>query len=119
MSRKRLVYLLALVCALATFGSGEPSHAQTASAHISVIAPAFSPDSEEATAFRKGLRAAGFVEGRNVSIDWWFGNGVYTGVEHAVEAAVGGKPDVIVVESTVAALAAQRATRTIPIVMAT
>lgn len=120
MSRKLLSHILALVWCLSTVGSGQASYAQaaTGSGRISVVAPGFGTDSDEARAFREGLRAAGFVEGRNVSIDWWFGNGTYTGVDAAVEAAIRGKPDVMVVESTVAALAAQRATQTIPIVMA-
>jgi len=90
MSRKLPTSLLALACALSALGSAESSYAQAASSsrHISVVAPGFSTDSEEAAAFREGLRAAGFAEGRNVSIGWWFGNGTYTGVEPAVEAAI-------------------------------
>jgi putative ABC transport system substrate-binding protein len=97
-----------------------PTYAQKATAPrlIRVVAPGFSFDSEEARAFREGLRAAGYVEGRDLSIDWWFGHGSYDGVTDAVAKVVRNKVDVIVVESTVAALAAKRATRTIPIVMA-
>ena len=120
MTRKLLAYFLAIAGSVAMLGIEEECHAQkpTDSRHISVVAPGFSTDSEEAKAFRDGLRADGFVEGRNISITWWFGDGMYTGVEAAVEKAIQDKSDVIVVESTVAALAAQRATQTIPIVMA-
>jgi putative ABC transport system substrate-binding protein len=86
--------------------------------HIGVVSPGFSPDSDEWQAFREGLRAAGYVEGRDVSIDWWYGHGNYRGAEDAVARAVRDKVDVIVVESTISALAAKRATQTIPIVMA-
>jgi len=85
---------------------------------VTVIAPAFSADSDEAQAFREGLHAAGYVEGRDLAIDWWYGRGSYKDVEEEVGRAVRNKVDVIVVESTVAALAAHRATQTIPIVMA-
>jgi putative ABC transport system substrate-binding protein len=85
---------------------------------IQVVAPGFAADSPEARAFREGIRAAGYTDGRTVTIDWWFGHGDYGGVEEAVERALRTEPDVLVVESTVAALTAQRATQTIPIVMA-
>jgi len=85
---------------------------------VTVIAPAFSADSDEAQAFREGLHAAGYVEGRELAIDWWYGHGSYKDVDEEVGRAVRNKVDVIVVESTVAALAAHRATQTIPLVMA-
>jgi ABC-type uncharacterized transport system substrate-binding protein len=85
---------------------------------VGVVAPGFGLDSPEAQAFLEGLRAAGYIEGRDLSIDWWYGHGSYDGVPDAVAKAVRSKVDVIVVESTVAALAAKRATQTIPIVMA-
>jgi len=86
--------------------------------HVVVITPAFSADSDEAQAFRQGLRAAGYVEGRDLSIDWWHGQGRYDGVPDAVARAVQNKVDVIVVESTVAAVEVHRATQSIPVVMA-
>ena len=98
----------------------ETIYAQQATApwRIGVVTPAFSADSQEGQAFREGLRAAGYIEGRDLSIDWWFGHGSYDGVADALAKAVRSKVDVIVVESAVAALAAKRATQTIPIVMA-
>jgi ABC-type uncharacterized transport system substrate-binding protein len=87
-------------------------------AHIRVIAVSVSEQSEEAKAFRQGLRDAGHAEGRDVTIDWWFGAGRYDRVSEAVADLTQSKPDVIVVEGTPAALAAKRATNTIPIVMA-
>jgi len=87
-------------------------------ARIQVIAVSVSEQSEEAKAFRQGLRDAGYTEGRDVIIEWWFGGGHYDRVSEAVADLAQRKPDVIVVESTLAALAAKRATSTIPIVMA-
>src|SRR5262249_38732626 len=91
---------------------------ETSARSVGVVAPGFSAESEEAQAFREGLHAAGYVEGRDVSIDWWYGAGNYDGVVDAIARLVRTKVDVIVVESTVAASAAKRATQTIPIVMA-
>jgi putative ABC transport system substrate-binding protein len=87
-------------------------------AQIRVIAVSVSEQSEEAKAFRQGLRDAGYAEGRDVIIDWWFGAGRYDRVSEAVANLAQTKPDAIVVEGTPAALAAKRATNTIPIVMA-
>jgi len=87
-------------------------------AHIRVIAVSVSEQSDEAMAFRQGLRDAGHAEGRDVIIDWWFGSGRYDRVPEAVADLAQRKPDLIVVESTPAALAAKRATSTVPIVMA-
>jgi putative ABC transport system substrate-binding protein len=102
------------------FSQGEPSYAQQSEKlrRVAVIAPSFSADSDEAHAFREGLHAAGYVEGRDLSIDWWYGYGSYKDVDEEVGKAVQSRVDVIVVESTVATLAAHRATQTIPIVMA-
>ncbi|MEO8006202.1 MAG: ABC transporter substrate-binding protein [Betaproteobacteria bacterium] len=77
-----------------------------------------SEQSEEAAAFRRGLREAGYTEGQDITIDWWYGGGRYERVPEAVVGITQNKPDVIVVESTVAALVAKGATSTIPIVMA-
>jgi putative tryptophan/tyrosine transport system substrate-binding protein len=85
---------------------------------IRVISVAFSEDSDEALAFRQRLREAGYAEGRDVTIEWWFGGGRYERVPEAVADLAQSKPDVIVVESTMAALAAKRTTSTVPIVMA-
>ena len=87
-------------------------------ARIRVIAVSVSEQSEEAKAFRQGLQAAGYSEGRDFVVEWWFGAGRYDRVSEAAADAAQSKPDVIVVEGTPAALAAKRATSTIPIVMA-
>jgi len=113
--------LLAVVGVISVLGCWtNAAYGQSASAPrlVSVITPAFSVDSEEAQAFREALRGAGYVDGRDVSIDWWYGHGRYDGVANAVANAVQRKADVIVAESLVAASAARHATQTIPIVMA-
>ena len=108
------VVLLFATCLL-WICSSAVSHARDPASmrRIQVVAPGFAADSPEAKAFREGIRAAGYTAGRTVTIDWWFGHGDYGGVEEAVERALRTEPDVLVVESTVAALTAQRATQTI------
>ena len=76
----------------------------------------FSPESKEAQAFREGLRDANYAEGRDVVIEWRSADGDYEKVPGLVADLVERKVDVIVVDSTPAALAVKRATSTIPVV---
>ena len=86
--------------------------------HIGVILVGVLPQSKEAQAFRQGLQNAGYVEGRNVVIEWRSANGDYDRIPELAAELIQRNVDVIVVESTFAAQAVQRATSTIPIVMA-
>jgi putative ABC transport system substrate-binding protein len=85
---------------------------------IGVLLVGFSPESKEAQQFRQGLQDAGYVEGRDLVIEWRFASANYDRVPELVADLVQGKVEVIVVMSTVAAQAVKRATSTIPIVMA-
>ena len=85
--------------------------------HIGFVLVAFSPQDKELQAFRKGLSDAGYSEGRDLVIEWRVAAGDYAKVPQFVEDLVQRNVDVIVVESTLAARAAKRATSTIPIVM--
>ena len=68
-------------------------------------------------AFRQGLRALGWVEGRTVAIDFRFADGRYERLPDLAAELVRLQVDVIVALSTAAAVAARNATATIPIVM--
>jgi putative ABC transport system substrate-binding protein len=92
---------------------------QTASRRrIGVLFVLLSPAGKEAQAFRQGLRDAGYVEGRDVVIEWRSANGDYARLPQLAADLVERKVDVIVADTTPATQAAQRATSTIPIVMA-
>lgn len=69
-------------------------------------------------AFRQGLRELGYVEGQNIAIEYRFAMGKEDRLHDLAAELVRLKVDLIVTPSTLDALAAQRATRTIPIVMA-
>ena len=75
------------------------------------------PTTNPGVAFREGLRESGFVEGRNIVIEWRFAEGrVDVMSELAAQLARLGL-DLIVASANAAILASKQATRTIPIVM--
>ena len=86
---------------------------------IGVLLVAWSTESKEAQAFRRGLRNAGYAEGRDVLIEWRSANGDYERVPELAADLVRMKVDVIVSDSTIGTRALKRATSIIPIVMAT
>lgn len=69
--------------------------------------------------FRQGLRELGYVDGRNVTIEWRWSEGKPDRFPDLATEVVALKPDVIVASGTQAIRAAKRATSAIPIVMTT
>jgi len=69
-------------------------------------------------AFRQGLHDLGYVEGRNLVIEYRSAEGKYDRLPALAAELVALKVDVIVAGSTLAAVAATQAIRTIPIVFA-
>ena len=69
-------------------------------------------------AFRQGLRELGYIEGQNIIIEYRFAQGKEDRLLDLAAELVRLKVDVIVTPSTLEALAAQQATRAIPVVMA-
>jgi len=69
-------------------------------------------------AFRQGLRELGYVEGKNILIEWRFGEGRVDRVPALAADLMRLKVDVIVTAGPEITRAAKKATSTIPIVMA-
>jgi putative ABC transport system substrate-binding protein len=68
-------------------------------------------------AFRGGLRDLGYVEGKNLVIEFRWGQGKYERLPGLAAELVRLKPDVLVTHGVPGTLAAKRATDTIPIVI--
>src|ERR671922_1888161 len=67
--------------------------------------------------FREGLRNFGYVEGKNIVIEWRWAEGKYQRFPPLIAELIASKCDVIVTAGTPASLAVKKATTTIPLVM--
>src|SRR5215472_860796 len=70
-------------------------------------------------AFIEGLRAAGFIEGKNISIEWRWAGGQYDRLSSLADERVGHSVAVLVTFDAPASFAAKAATKTTPIVFLT
>ena len=67
-------------------------------------------------AFSRGLKDLGYVDGKNILVDWRFAEGKFDRLQGLAEDLVRTKPDLIVTHSTPATEALKKATSVIPIV---
>ena len=70
-------------------------------------------------AFAQGMRELGYVEGKNLVIEWRFAGNVNQRVPALAAELVQWKPDVLVTAANNASVVLQKTTATIPIVMTT
>src|SRR5216684_419917 len=111
------------VVALVALGAATASRASLAQPQgkvwrVGFLSPTSASFSSPYTdAFLKGMRELGYVEGRNLVVEWRFADGKLERLPGLAAELVQLKVDVIVVQSSPAISAAQKATTTIPIVM--
>jgi len=74
--------------------------------------------SQEMDAFQRGLRELGYIEGQNIAVEYRFALGQVERLPELAAELVRLNPDVIAAPYIAPALAAKRATSTIPIVLA-
>ncbi len=115
--RKILIALLALGLLAAPLCAGAQQPKKVP--RIGLVSP-FSPSDTALwhQAFRQGLRDLGWVEGKNISIEYRYAEGRNDRLPDLAADLVRLKVDIIVASISTDALAARNATRTIPIVMA-
>ena len=77
-----------------------------------------SPQANNVEAFRQGLHALGYIEGRNIAIEQRYADGVHDRLSSLAAELVRRKVEVIVVDGTASAMATKAATATTPIVFA-
>jgi putative tryptophan/tyrosine transport system substrate-binding protein len=106
-----------------TFLSGATAWVATARAqeprYVIGYLPGFSDPSPfpgSLAAFRKGLKETGFVEGRNINIEFRLADGHYDRLPSLAAELVARKVSVILADDVPSAFAAKAATKTIPIV---
>jgi putative ABC transport system substrate-binding protein len=118
MNRRDTVFAL-VACGVAP----HVSHAQQQEKiwRVGFLVPRRRPDSIDSDflgAFPRGMRELGYVEGRNLVIEWRFANGDSERLPALADELVRLKVDVMVSASSQAIGALQKASTTIPIVMA-
>ena len=113
--------VLALLGAAAAWPLDPHAQQRAKVARIGYLAPG-SPDNllvaQNLDAFRRGLRDLGYVEGRNIVIDFRWAEGKYDRLSELVAELIRLNVDVIVTHGTPGTRTAKTATSTIPIVMA-
>jgi putative ABC transport system substrate-binding protein len=121
-SRIRLILVVFVVLALASLGVSVPLllHAARPAkkiARIAFLSPMWPgrPESYEGE-LERGLGLYGYVVGKDIAITYRFAEGHDERLDAFAAELVHDNPDVIVAVNPTAALAAQRATRTIPII---
>src|SRR5258706_5659451 len=116
---KLIVGLVAIFMAVAACGARVEAQQARKVPRIGYLNPGFpSTDAARTEAFRQGLRELGYVEGKNIGIEYRYAEEKLDRLPALVADLVRLKVDVIVTSGSLVTRAAKEATPTIPIVMA-
>jgi ABC-type uncharacterized transport system substrate-binding protein len=111
----RLVLVVAIVLGVLAATIASDAQGPATVRRVGYLTPISQPAREDA--FRQELRRLGYAEGQNIAIEYRSADGRFERLPELAAELVDLKVDVIVAVVTQAALAAQKATSTIPIVM--
>ena len=112
----KLAGLLAIIIALTVWVARVETQQPGKIPRVGVLRPGAPADLTE-DSFRQGLRELGYLEGKNIIVEYRYAEGRLDQLPELATEMVRLKPDVIVVGSTRFAEAAKQATSTIPIVV--
>ncbi len=115
MAIKTLIVLVGLALASVRFAEAQQTGKVPRIGFLS--AGSFSSTRSTVEAFRQGLRELGYIEGKNIVVEYRSGEGKPERLPDLAAELIRLKVDVIVTQSTPAAVAAKNATTIIPIVM--
>ena len=115
----RRAFIATLTGFLATGPRAARAQPAARTARIGYLSPSLAAAAQNHEAFRRGLRDLGYVEGRDVTIEYRDADGRPERFSALAAELVARKVDVIVAPTTLAALAARKATTSVPIVFAT
>jgi ABC-type uncharacterized transport system substrate-binding protein len=116
MRRREFIAILAGAAAWPFAGSAQQADRVRRIGMLETVSPSL--NTNNLSAFRNGLRELGYIEGQSYQIEYRSADGRAARFEELASELVVLKVDVIVTRGTPAALAAKKATETIPIVMA-
>ena len=108
--------LCAMLSALSSVAQAQQQGKVSRIGYLSSGFPSTNPEFREA--FRQGLRDLGYVEGKNIFIEYRWAEGKFDRVPELAAELVRLKVDIILAPNSRMARAAKKATSTIPIVMA-
>ena len=117
MTCRRALLAIVVIAVISTAGAGDGVTADKVFRIGLLATGSASSFAVRVDAFRRGLREVGYVEGRNVTIEYRYTDGRPERVSALVNELVALRVDVIVTQTTPAVRAARDATRIIPIVM--
>jgi putative ABC transport system substrate-binding protein len=117
MRKKSLVFVMSIV-ALASVHLAEAQQAKKVPRIGFLLASSLSANSARIEALRQGLRELGYVEGKNIVIEYRYAEGKLDRLPALAAELVRLKVDIIVTAGPQSTRAAKQATVTIPIVMA-
>src|SRR5438094_3368878 len=117
MTRNIFVFICLLLTILLLTGFPAQAQQPTKIPRIGFLAVNPSGSSDRAQAFRQGMRELGYVEGKNIVIEWRDAEGKSERLPGLAAELVRLKADVIVTAGAAATRPAKDATATIPIVM--
>jgi len=109
--------LVALLCLAALPGSAQESKVRRIG-FLGLTPSRAAVSVARVEALRTGLREHGYVEGKNIALEFRWADGDYERLPGLAEELVQAKVDLIVTYATPGAIAAKKATQTIPIVLA-